>query len=217
MYAPIDPEHRHMEDVLRSLGAVLDAHLARAVAIRQRGDRLTVHAQVTASISARLEGSWSPLEQTLTHVDIAQAQMAAAARRGAGHIAGPLERSLGAIGRIVDAHGLQDLTLIQHTSNDAWLVWHAGTGSGQATLMTLTVDELLAADAAAAVADERRIRSGLEPRQGPGPAHDRTWTQWGRRSDGRAPRPQLGQVARETIAVRPGRSRLAHAGAVPDM
>ncbi len=55
MYAPIDPEHTHMEDVLRSLGAVLDAHLARAVVIRQRGDRLTVRAQVTASISARLE------------------------------------------------------------------------------------------------------------------------------------------------------------------
>ncbi len=204
MYAPIDPERRQMEDILRSLGAVLDAHLARGVVIKQQDDGLIVRAHAVASIAERLEGAWAPMERVLTHVDIVQAQVAAVARRRTGHGAGLLERTLRVVGRLVDERGLRGLTLIQHASSGVWLLWHEGAGHQRATLITLTVDELLAADAAAAMARDRRARSTTGPvAVGRG--------QWGRRPDPEAPRSRGGYLPREMLPGRPGRGMLVPA------
>ena len=78
VYAPIDPEQDGMEDILRSLGAVLDTQMARAIEIRQRPDGLAIRALAVADITARLDGAWSRLEHVVTHVDLARTRV----RRG---------------------------------------------------------------------------------------------------------------------------------------
>ena len=206
MYAPIEPEHGGMEDILRSLGAVLDTQMARAVRIRQHGDRLAVRALAVAGIAQRLDGAWSELERVITHVDRTQAQAAAAGRSRPGYVAGPHEHSLRVLGRVIDRRGLRDVTLIQHPSGVAWLLWHRVSARATLTLITLTNDELVAADAA--------VQSRYQP--GPVPASDpqRLSGPRNRLSD---PRPsRLTSGPREAIRVRPGLGTLAYAGAIAD-
>lgn len=207
MYASIDPDRLGMEDILRSLGTVLDSHLARRVEIRQRMDGLLVRAEAVASISARLEGTWSRLELLMTHVDLVQAEIAVAARRRAGHMAGPHERSLGMLGHLIDERGLRGLMLSQHPSTGAWLLWHEAS-EGQGLILTvLTEDALEAAAAATSVARQRLAARGPEAR------HERGLRT--RRLHGRMS--ALGVGTRESIRVQPGRGMLAHAGAAAEM
>lgn len=210
MYASIDPERGGMEDILRSLGTVLDTQMARAVEIRQRGDSLVVRALAVAGIAQRLDGAWTQLEQVITHVDVTQAQIASAARDRAGHVTGPHERSLRVLGRVIDRRGLREVTLIQHPSDTAWLLWHRASGDADVTLMTLTQDELVAADAAAALVREQLATGAPESSQ------VRLRAQWARRSDGRAPRSRPMCGPREALRVGPGRAVLARAGAGGD-
>jgi hypothetical protein len=209
VYAPIDPERAGMEDILRSLGAVLDSTMARAVEIRQRADGLAIRALAVAGITERLTGGWARVEHVVTHLDLTQAHVAAAARARAGHVAGPHERSLRALGRVIDRRGLRDVTLIQHPSDTAWLLWHRTSDRPGTMLVTLTNDELLAADTVTAPArgpvgatvselDRERLRG----------------QQRSRHADGRALRPTPGP--REAIRIRPGLGMLAHAGAIAD-
>jgi hypothetical protein len=204
VYAPIDPERGGMEDILRSLGAVLDTQMARRVEIRQRADGLAIRALAVAGIAERIEGIWSRLEQLVTHVDLAQTQVAAAARDRAGHVAGPHERALRVLGRVIDRRRLRDVTLIQHPSDAAWLLWHRTNAQAGPTLITLTQDELLAADMTAA-------RSS-EPFSAPVPrvSQERLRDQRYRRPDGRPVRPT--SRPREAIRIRPGQGVLSCAG-----
>ena len=135
------------EDVLRSLGAVLDAHRARSVYIRDMGDGLLVRARVIESIDARLVGRWSSLDRTYTREAIAESRRAAVARRGSGHIAGPIERSLRLVGQQADMRSLRGLTLIQHHTDDGWMLWHEGDSDGDAELISMTACELDTLDA----------------------------------------------------------------------
>jgi len=197
-----------MEDILWSLGAVLDGQLARAVEIRQRTHGLVIRALTVASIAQRLDGAWSHLEQVVTRADLTQTQVAAAARERAGHLAGPHERSLRLLGRVIDRHGLRDVTLIQHPSDTAWLLWHRTSGEASLTLMTLTNDELVAADAAAGPSPDQHVAAV------PAVSQARLRSQWGRRTDERTLRP--GSGPREAFRIRPGMGMLAHAGAMAD-
>ena len=207
MYAPID-ERGGMEDILRSLGAVLDSHMARAVEIRQRRDGLAIRALAVAGIAERIEGAWSRLEHLVTHVDLVQAQVAATARDRLGNVAGPHERCLRALGRVIDRRGLRDVTLIQHPSDAAWLLWHRTSDGAGLTLVALTNDELLAADTAASPSREPVVPAmptvGQEHLRG----------QRDRRTDGRTPRPAFGP--REAIRIRPARGMLAQVAAIAD-
>lgn len=208
MYAPIDPEHGGMEDILRSLGAVLDTQLARAVEIRQRTDGLAIRALAVASIAQRLDGAWSHLEQVVTHVDLTQTQVAAAARERARHPAGPYERSLRLLGRLIDRRRFRDVTIIQHPSDTAWLLWHRPSAQASLSLMIRTNDELAAADTAAGPSRDQHIAAV------PAVSKDRLRGQRSRRTDGRTLRP--GSGPREAFRIRPGMGMLAHAGAIGD-
>lgn len=211
MYAPIDPERGGMEDILRSLGSVLDTQMARAVEIRLRGHGLAIQALAVAGIAQRLDGAWSQLEQVITHVDPVQSQIASAARDRARHVPGPHERSLRVLGRVIDLRGLREVTLIQHPSDAAWLLWHRASDDIGLTLMTLTDDEFVAADAAATLVRDQLANGAPESSQ------DRLRGQWARRSDGRAPRSRPMCGPREALRVGPGRALLAHAGAAGDL
>ena len=208
MYAPIGPEQPDMEDILRSLGAVLDTQMARAVRISQRVDGLAVRAMAVADIAQRLDGAWSQLEQLITHVDLTRTHMAAAARDRAGHVAGTHERSLRVLGRVIDRRDLRDVTLIQHPSEVAWLLWHRPSQRAGLTLITLTHDELMAADAAAHPTRAQLVQAV------PGTNQERLRGQWNRLTDPRIPRQVTGP--REAIRIRPGLGMLAHAGAIAD-
>jgi len=206
VYAPIDPARGEMEDILRALGTVLDTQMARAVEIRQRPDGLAIRALAVAGIAARLDGAWSPLEQVVTQVDLTRTRFAAVTRDRAGAVAGLHERCLRALGHVIDRRGLRKVTLIQHPSDTAWLLWHRTSDDANLTLVTLTNDELLAVDIAAAPSREPAMPAMPEV------SLERLRGQWNRRTDGRALRPPTGP--REAIRIRPGMGMLAHAGAV---
>lgn len=149
MLLPIDTQRpRDMEDVLRSLGAVLDTIHARAVLIREAPWGLLLRAQMTP-LRGRPDGRWSPIEREMTADDILRYQQEAVARRGTGHVAGPHERSLRMIGRHIDAHGIVEMTLIQHHAEGSWLLWHGTSAIDGPTLLVLEEDELLVEDARA--------------------------------------------------------------------
>jgi hypothetical protein len=199
VYAPIDPRRGHLQDILRSLGAVLDAHLAREVVIAQQPDGVLVQAQVVATIADRLDGTWSRLERRLTHLDMAQAQMAAAARCIGGLDAGPMERALDALGRIADERDLRGVTIIQHASGNGWLAWHRGPDD-RPSLLAFSLDELLP-PLAPTIAIDASGPHRVAPRD-PEPSRERARTHPGRAMDSRALRPQLGSAMREALPVR---------------
>ena len=135
------------EDALRSLGAFLDSHQARAVSIREVSAGLIVRAQMVASFDDRLAGRWQSLERTYSAAAIEAERRVARERRGTGHVAGPIERSLRLLGRQADDRRLRGLTIIQHHVDDGWLVWHDGKGNGSPELFSMSAGELGTLDA----------------------------------------------------------------------
>lgn len=145
MYAPLDPQRGSMEDILRSLGAVLDTRMATAIQIAQREDTLVVRALAVSGVTQRLDGCWSRVEHVLTHVDLVQLGMAQAARCRNGHVPGPHEGSLRVMGRLIDDRGLRGMTLMQHPSNGGWLLWHVMPALDTMALISMSDDEITAA------------------------------------------------------------------------
>ncbi|MCY7417844.1 MAG: hypothetical protein LH650_04995 [Chloroflexi bacterium] len=142
-----NPRTAGMQDTLRSLGAVLDAHRARSVYIREVSTGLLVRATVTTTLDERIVGAWQPLERLYTDGALFEQQVAAVARRGSGHQAGPLERALRLIGRQSDERSLRGLTVIQHHTDDGWMIWHDGSRDGRPELFSMTTSELWTFDA----------------------------------------------------------------------
>jgi hypothetical protein len=136
-----------MQETLRSLGAVLDVHRARSVYIREVPTGLLVRATVTETLDERIVGEWQPLERLYTDRALFEQQVAAVARRGTGHQAGPLERALRLIGRHADERSLTGLTVIQHHTDDGWMIWHDGSKGGRPELFSMTNVELWTFDA----------------------------------------------------------------------
>jgi hypothetical protein len=141
-----DHKQQDLEDILRSLGALLDERQARGVVIIHVEGGLMVRARVTPTLEQRLLGDSISMERAFGRQDILEAQIAGVARRGTGHVAGPIERALRVIGRAADAQGLVGLTLIQHHTDDGWLVWHR-TADGRQQLKTFDSAELERGDA----------------------------------------------------------------------
>ncbi len=142
-----NPRTAGMQDTLRSLGAVLDAHRARSVYIREVSTGLMVRATVTTTLDERIVGAWQPLERLYSDRALFEQQLAAVARRGSGHQAGPLERALRLIGRQADERSLSGLTVIQHHTDDGWMIWHDGSRDGRPELFSMTTSELWTFDA----------------------------------------------------------------------
>jgi hypothetical protein len=136
-----------MQETLRSLGAVLDAHRARRVCILEVSAGLLVRAAVAESLDDRIHGAWQPLERLYEASVLVEQHLAAVARRGSGYRAGPIERSLRVIGGQVDERGMTRLTLIQHHTDDGWMVWHDGPQGRQSHLLAMSSTELWTLDA----------------------------------------------------------------------
>jgi hypothetical protein len=151
---------RDTEDVLRALGAVLDAHRARGIVIREVPDGLLVRALVPPHPGAPLEGALVPMERLLRTSDIFTARMAAVARRGTDHRAGPIERALRQVGRAIDAGSLTAFVVLQREWDGAWLVWHGLGAYREAQLVTFGPDDIDRLEAAAAGA---RMPIGATP------------------------------------------------------
>lgn len=137
-----DHSERNLEDVLRSLGALLDARLAGSILIKEVDAGLVVRARISPTLEQRLEGTPVPLERVFTSQDILEQQLAGIARRGTGHVAGPIERALRQIGRMADERQLSGVTLIQHDTEGGWLLWHEAITDGRPQLLTLTNGEI---------------------------------------------------------------------------
>ena len=151
-------ERGHMQDTLRSVGAMLDLVAARAVLIRESDDGLVIRARVSPTLTDRIEGRTCPIERSLSGQDIARLRAEAVARRGTGHLAGPQERSLRMIGRHVDERHLRGVTLIQDETERGWLLWHERMEDARPALFLLVDDELRIADAKAS---DVRVREAV--------------------------------------------------------
>lgn len=144
MHLPLGRDRRNdMQDVLRALGALLDARLAHAVRITEVADGLHVRAQMVAGVADRIAGRWTSSERRFSRLEVRRLQDDARRRRGQDHVPGRHERCLRMVGRVIDERGLRDVTLIQHPDG-GWLVWHTESRSARYVLAFLAEDELLA-------------------------------------------------------------------------
>jgi len=130
------------EDVLRALGALLDASHARSVSIRDVAGEFQVCAIVADSLDHRLAGTWTRIDHTFSLDALATEQRVAFARRGTGHQAGPIERSLRLVGRQADERSLKGLILMQHHTDEGWVVWHEARADGRPRMLAMTSGEL---------------------------------------------------------------------------
>jgi hypothetical protein len=116
---------------------------------------------VTTTLRDRLDDRWTDIERVMSPDDMQRYRAEAIARRGTGHIAGPHERSLRMIGRHIDEHRLEAVTLIQDRSEGSWLMWHGTDAAEGPRLAILDGDVLLLEDARAAA--ERQAREPTPP------------------------------------------------------
>jgi hypothetical protein len=115
---------------------------------------------VAPTLDDRVDGQYLPMERLFRTSDLLTERMAAVARRGTGHRAGPIERALRQVGRRIEEEFLTSFVLIQHERDGAWLLWHGAGANREAELVTFGQDDIERLDAAAGtgrtpIADER--------------------------------------------------------------
>ena len=130
------------EDLLRSLGAVLDERGARTIIVRDIPAGLLVRAVVAREASGEHPATLVPIERAYSDPTLLEAQVRAVLRRGTDHVAGPIERALRVVGRRIDAQGLQEATAIQGAADGQWSIWHHRITDGQLEAITLSADDL---------------------------------------------------------------------------
>jgi hypothetical protein len=140
MLVSLDASVGH-EDILRAIGAVLDARQAHAVIVSQVPAGLLVHAQMW-STTLDDDRALEPLEYVFTDPAVLEAQVEAVIRRGTGHRAGSIERALRVVGRLIDEQRLLRVTAAQGDVDGEWSIWHDGVRAGRAEVLTLTGDDL---------------------------------------------------------------------------
>ncbi len=133
------------EDLLRSLGALLDERGARTIIVRDIAAGLQVRALVpTESRDAAGEAGavLTPIDLAFDSPTLLEAQVVALLRRGTDHAAGPIEQALRAVGREIDVQGLRGTTAVQDPGDGRWSVWHHRITDGQVEVICLTTEEL---------------------------------------------------------------------------
>jgi hypothetical protein len=156
-----------VEDVLRAVGAVLDERHARSVVLIEVPEGLVVRARVASDPERGWDGSWVPIEQAFGERELLEQRLAAVARRGTGHQAGAIERTLRILGRYIDHYDLSGITLMEHGEGRGWMLWHRSGGAGKHSLVTFAQDEL---ERAAEAARRARVREQTIPGPPPSPA-----------------------------------------------
>jgi hypothetical protein len=130
------------EDLLRSLGAVLDERGARTIIVRDIAAGLVVRALMPTAAAGDADGDLAPIDLVFDSPTLLEAQVDAVLRRGTDHEAGPIEQALRAVGREIDVQGLQEATAVQDPSDGKWSVWHHRITDGQVEVICLTTEEL---------------------------------------------------------------------------
>ena len=134
------------EDLLRSLGAVLDERGARTIIVRDIPAGLVVRAMMAPGPGGMPGGvpggELAPIDQVFDSPTLLEAQVAALLRRGTDHVAGPIEQALRAVGREIDTQGLRDTTAVQGPSDGTWSVWHHRITDGRVEVICLTTEDL---------------------------------------------------------------------------
>jgi hypothetical protein len=141
-----------LPDALRSLGALLDGVHGRAVAIVLRPDGFLIRALVAPEPGAQR----TPIERVFTRSDILEQRFLAIARRGTGHVAGPIERALRVIGLMAVEQGLVEHLVIVQVEG-GWSVSHRSSSTADHRLIHLRAEEVDRRDREART---RRARSG---------------------------------------------------------
>ena len=129
------------EDLLRSLGAVLDERGARTVIVRDIAAGLQVRALMPTG-SAGGDEAFAPIDVVFENPTLLEAQVDAILRRGTDHAAGPIEEALRAVGREIDVQGLRDTTVVQGPGADKWSVWHHRITDGRVEVICLTTEDM---------------------------------------------------------------------------
>jgi len=142
-----------VEDVLRALGAALDERHATGVALIEVPEGLMVRARVTPAPGDPADGPRVSMERAFGHKEFLEQRMAALQLRGSTHRAGPVERALRVMGRYIDAHDLQQVTLMEHDARQGWMLWHRSRTAARHLLVTFDHAEI---ERAAAVAQQSR-------------------------------------------------------------
>lgn len=128
------------EDLLRSLGAVLDERGARTVIVRDIEAGLMVRALMPTGAAG--DEAFAPIDMVFESPSLLEAQVDAILRRGTAHAAGPIEEALRAVGREIDVQGLRDTTVVQGPGADKWSVWHHRITDGRVEVICLTTEDL---------------------------------------------------------------------------
>jgi hypothetical protein len=131
-----------VEDALRALGLALDEARAQGVVLVEVPDGLVVRARVMPTLRDRIDGAAVDQEWVYGAKEILERRLESLARRGTGHRAGPLERSLRVLGRYIDRHELREVTIMEHDDARGWLLWHRSTVAGGPVLVTFDHDEV---------------------------------------------------------------------------
>ena len=130
------------EDLLRSLGAVLDERGARTVIVRDIPAGLVVRALMPTRSAGDADGELAPIDMVFESPTLLEAQVDALLRRGTDHEAGPIEQALRAVGREIDVQGLRHATAVQGPGDGRWSVWHHRITDGQVEVICLTTEDL---------------------------------------------------------------------------
>ena len=128
------------EDLLRSLGAVLDERGARTIIVRDIPAGLQVRALMPTGTGPG--ATLASIDLVFESPTLLEAQVGALLRRGTDHEAGPIEQALRAVGREIDVQGLRDPTVIQGPGDDKWSVWHHRITDGRVEVICLTTEDL---------------------------------------------------------------------------
>jgi hypothetical protein len=127
------------EDLLRSLGAVLDERGAQTVIVRDIPAGLLVRAVMPVGADGS-PGELAPIDRVFGDPTLLEAQVEALLRRGTDHAAGPIEQALRVVGREIDTQGLRGATAVQ--GDHRWSVWHHRITDGRVEVICLTTEDL---------------------------------------------------------------------------
>lgn len=128
---------RDMQQVLGTVGAMLDRAGARSVYIHEDGDALVIRARVPETLSQDRAVLPIPVERSLSVSELARVGPADDRDPDPGRH----ERSLRAIGRRIDDDDLDGFTLMEDGLERAWLLWHRRMPTARPEVLRPVADE----------------------------------------------------------------------------
>jgi hypothetical protein len=144
---------QEFEDVLRAIGAVLDARAMREILLLEVADGFVVQGIVTEAVVGELRGERLGRESKLTlsflEDDIARFVEEGISRRGSGATApdwqraGYYEKALRVIGRYLDAHKPRDIFFFEQGGSFVVRIFQVGASGAAHELIEFTREDIV--------------------------------------------------------------------------